>query len=846
MLEIEKQNLFKRVIAKVERINSKIPKKEITEKRTGNSDPGEFDGSIFKLLASFCHLTQDYLLALNILRKRYFSESKFIQKCISVKLCKSIKPIRYIMVSIACELEALYYQNHWIAKIIGEEDTDFNSQLNSKKRGYGFSNLNSKSNIVEEESCELLSLFDDFIGGSGEHMQENGLKSEELVQIDDQSKLDNNIDKNENQFGKTEVNKIASTVKFVNHKKPANTLKIAPVQHFLKELKQIDLPLIEKSKSSYSNKTKNNSTKSEAFVVISHKNSANVKKESHESLENKNHFFQNFEEKKSDSNLSKSTSKNASKEKKVDNNSYFQTEKLPIFSNFDSSKIAFPNVHKNSHFSIESLTNENKSEDNHEENPFSNKNYWENKFSNKNMDKLSTTDNKIISHRQKDFVQKEVCLKLAKKGENYYKNKESKISSDEEKKKNLPENINKPKNYKHSTGTFGFSTTISFKTNKITKTKEVQKEKSIQFVNLSKWEKDEDDGFKKETVNEIVDLIKSNLDDAINAKSNDQTSINLTNTVPNENDMNTKKSTPPKQRYKFKSWEPDANFTVIQKKFEKKLQKAENFELNCYTTLLCTHNSFTTFEEFRQCHEKLILDRPNLFPAQELFDTGFDPNYLFFQGLSFEIQHIVSNLNNFSKQFTKARQIVKTRLNDILQDRVNNKCVFIQDFGSFSTGLLTPFSDLDLAIRQTNSETREHLIFLLNLLQIELINLNFVLKQIPITTASIPVLKIEADPSVEFRESECHFKPIVIKTDIIVEQNEAFDAISTPFRTTEFVKWCVDFEVTFFEVVLLMKFSLSSNSLSNSYTGELKRRIECLFAIVIVLRIFARKKAFGI
>ena len=215
---------------------------------------------------------------------------------------------------------------------------------------------------------------------------------------------------------------------------------------------------------------------------------------------------------------------------------------------------------------------------------------------------------------------------------------------------------------------------------------------------------------------------------------------------------------------------------------------------------------------------------------------------LFYDAISFDIQLLINKLSRFSTKLTRPRLIVKTRLNQIIQDRLNTTTVKVQEFGSFATGLLTPFSDLDLTIRNTNSSTRDHLLLIINLLQVELMNLNFVIKQTPILTASIPILKLELDPSIEFRDNKKSTISFIVKTDVIVEKNEENEIKTTPFRTTEFIKCCVDNEPTFYEVILVLKYALSSNGLSNSYTGFIIRRYECLFNEFVILRIRSNGK----
>lgn len=106
---------------------------------------------------------------------------------------------------------------------------------------------------------------------------------------------------------------------------------------------------------------------------------------------------------------------------------------------------------------------------------------------------------------------------------------------------------------------------------------------------------------------------------------------------------------------------------------------------------------------------------------------------------------------NTQQTYSEAVNIFKTLITETLQN------VNVEVFGSFSTGLLLPYSDIDLVITNINSPPIQILKELLPKIE----DLNIVLKTEKIFTASIPIIKI-------FTE----FKGEEIKVDITVQENK--------------------------------------------------------------------------
>ena len=82
----------------------------------------------------------------------------------------------------------------------------------------------------------------------------------------------------------------------------------------------------------------------------------------------------------------------------------------------------------------------------------------------------------------------------------------------------------------------------------------------------------------------------------------------------------------------------------------------------------------------------------------------------------------------------------------------------------------------------------------------------FVLEVNAILTASVPVIKLKADPSIEQQQDKRFKTPVGIKVDIIVDTEDGFNKIGTALRTTEYTLYCISFYPSFFRNVLLLKF----------------------------------------
>ena len=195
---------------------------------------------------------------------------------------------------------------------------------------------------------------------------------------------------------------------------------------------------------------------------------------------------------------------------------------------------------------------------------------------------------------------------------------------------------------------------------------------------------------------------------------------------------------------------------------------------------------------------------------------------------------IMAELESYTQKLDIGRKIVQERINTIVQKTFNNNSVYVQEYGSYATRLLTPYSDMDLSIQGCLMLDKEQAIEMLQVLSDNLKLFGFVKHTMSILTAIVPVIKIEADPSVEFEESGTISEPMRIKVDIIVDLMDVFNPISTPMRTTDYIRYCITTYPSFYKNVLFLKFALNCNDFTNAYKGGLNAYGLCILYVAYI------------
>jgi len=197
--------------------------------------------------------------------------------------------------------------------------------------------------------------------------------------------------------------------------------------------------------------------------------------------------------------------------------------------------------------------------------------------------------------------------------------------------------------------------------------------------------------------------------------------------------------------------------------------------------------------------------------------------------ISEDVLAIKEDLVSHASELEKARKLIKERLNDIVKRSFKNDRIFLKSYGSYETRILTPFSDMDLAISGCELIDRSNAIQMLETIHHNLQLCPFVLKSQAILTAAVPVLKFEADASIAFEGFETSSTSVNIKVDVIVELCEEYNTPNTAIRTTEYINKCIDFYSSFYSNFLVLKYALNINDFSCSYKGIIMRWTECLW-----------------
>ncbi len=236
---------------------------------------------------------------------------------------------------------------------------------------------------------------------------------------------------------------------------------------------------------------------------------------------------------------------------------------------------------------------------------------------------------------------------------------------------------------------------------------------------------------------------------------------------------------------------------------------------------------------------------------------------LFFKNLSQNINKVIDELKNFSNGLESQRKIIIKKIEEVTKSSFPENEIFLKEYGSYATKLLTPFSDVDLSIQHHNQFLGKNgAVKMLSILNDNLSLYEFVLETQPIFTAIVPVLKIYVDSdfvnqntlkgnSSEFLKKEIVYvkkteddkskenseflanlekmekksdqqneKKKYIQFDITVDiSNLSFP--STPHRTTDFINFCIKNYPSFYKNILFLKYVFSYKDLSNVYKGGL-------------------------
>lgn len=192
----------------------------------------------------------------------------------------------------------------------------------------------------------------------------------------------------------------------------------------------------------------------------------------------------------------------------------------------------------------------------------------------------------------------------------------------------------------------------------------------------------------------------------------------------------------------------------------------------------------------------------------------------FTRAMNDRLDSMIKDLETYNAKLEQGRRLIKERIADIVKRSFNGNA-YIKEYGSFASRLLTPYSDMDISIQGCSVLNRDQITEMLNVLNDNLSLYGFVKKVNTILTAVVPVIKIEADPSVDYECSLNTNDSMVIHVDIIVDTMDGYNPISTALRTTEYMKYCIATYPSFYKNMLLLKYAMSCNELNSAYRGGL-------------------------
>lgn len=208
---------------------------------------------------------------------------------------------------------------------------------------------------------------------------------------------------------------------------------------------------------------------------------------------------------------------------------------------------------------------------------------------------------------------------------------------------------------------------------------------------------------------------------------------------------------------------------------------------------------------------------------------------LFCKELEKQILRISEALTTNATVKEESRKVVKERLQLIVNEIFGDE-VELFAFGSFITRLVTPFSDIDLGLRVSDSSSNlpQSNIEMLKIFASSLEKHDFVEKVNSVLSASIPVVKIEANSFTPFRDTKCSSSSQKIKCDVIINSDDVFKNEHTSTRTTNYIVDAKTRFPSFFHNVLIIKYMLNCLDMASSYRGGLNSYGLCLIYIAFL------------
>lgn len=188
--------------------------------------------------------------------------------------------------------------------------------------------------------------------------------------------------------------------------------------------------------------------------------------------------------------------------------------------------------------------------------------------------------------------------------------------------------------------------------------------------------------------------------------------------------------------------------------------------------------------------------------------------------LDMDIMNIFEWLDVYNKRIEAPRLNIISQIGDIVS-RSFSQGIAIKPYGSFVSGLLTPFSDVDIAIVGGQIFEKEKANEMLRLVRDNIMLCNLMLNSTIIENTQVPVLKFESNPQIIQEDPS---SSVIIKIDLIVDIDDGINDFNTAFRTTDYIQYCKSNCNTFLRNTLILKYIVNFHNLSNTYFGNLIRR----------------------
>lgn len=137
-------------------------------------------------------------------------------------------------------------------------------------------------------------------------------------------------------------------------------------------------------------------------------------------------------------------------------------------------------------------------------------------------------------------------------------------------------------------------------------------------------------------------------------------------------------------------------------------------------------------------------------------------------------------MDQLAAKLDSSRSELRGVLEKLINEAVDLPQIQLAEYGSFKTGLLTPFSDVDFLVEHQETLDKDQTVFYLQRIEERLKGCEFVENITGIYSAQIPVIKLTTKQQIG--ESE-----VQLRADLVLSQSPYEMALCTSHRTTSFL-----------------------------------------------------------